>query len=502
MLRSSAIGQVRLQAAHVLHGLEALDADLLKTLFKDPDPRVRAGALILAEKRTEPEVIAAAMELSSDQNMKVLLQLALSCGEWTGGGIGATLASIAQQNPQDPMLRAAVMSSALRHAESFGAAILAGDRAAWMGYREPILRQSVAIGDFTMIASLIEHERQSAEKTGDVSGLDACLLDLQRIGFDVFGRSDQEGHPALNESSKRLAGWCDEVLASYRADSMHEDKEIAALVPLLRLARYRDEAAVALVEHLNPRVSNEVQAMILRAFSQSGSEIVLAKIVDALPQLTPGLAVAAIDVWLSREAWVADLLQRLERQELEARWLDPVQSARLSNHADPDMAQRFQKVIRSVQSGDREQILESYMAATREVGEIEKGKLVYQRACASCHRRGSDPGSEVGPNLASVTAHAKEKLLRNILIPSADIQPGYYAFTCRLDSGEVVSGVLASETSGSISIKQANGETRSIAREEMEMLRNTGRSLMPDGLESTISITDMRDLLEYLRQPL
>jgi putative heme-binding domain-containing protein len=135
-------------------------------------------------------------------------------------------------------------------------------------------------------------------------------------------------------------------------------------------------------------------------------------------------------------------------------------------------------------------------------GDIANGKVVYGRACASCHRRGNSEGADVGPNLATVIAHAKEKLLRNILIPSADIQPGYHAFTCRLESGEVLSGVLVSENAGSIAIKQANGEIRTVARSEMEVLRNSGRSLMPDGLEANISVADMRDLIEYLQQPI
>ena len=116
--------------------------------------------------------------------------------------------------------------------------------------------------------------------------------------------------------------------------------------------------------------------------------------------------------------------------------------------------------------------------------------------------RAARAGGDVGPNLASVVSHSKEKLLRNILVPSADIQPGYHAFTCMLESGEVLSGILVSENSGSIAIKQANGEIRTVARSEMELLRNTGRSLMPDGLEGTISVSEMRNLLEFLQQPI
>ncbi|MFN6127354.1 MAG: hypothetical protein ACK494_00470, partial [Planctomycetota bacterium] len=217
---------------------------------------------------------------------------------------------------------------------------------------------------------------------------------------------------------------------------------------------------------------------------------------------TPGPAAAAIDVWLMRDGWVADLIARLEKNEIDLQLLSPVQSARLRTHAEASLAQRFLSLADRVQSPDREKVMETYGDAAKQSGDAGSGKVVYQRACSACHRRGNSDGNDIGPNLASVVSHSKDKLLRNILVPSADIQPGYHALTCMLESGEVLSGVLVSENAGSIAIKQANGEVRTVARGEMEALRNTGRSLMPDGLEANISVSEMRDLLEFLQQPI
>jgi putative heme-binding domain-containing protein len=69
-----------------------------------------------------------------------------------------------------------------------------------------------------------------------------------------------------------------------------------------------------------------------------------------------------------------------------------------------------------------------------------------------------------------------------------------------LDSGEILSGLLVSETATSVTIKQANGMLRSIARGEIEKLQNSNKSFMPEGLEETISIQEMADLIEFLRQ--
>ena len=500
---ASALGEVRLQAASILDGLGALQDPLLESLLADPVPEVRIGALRLAERSNAPHIVSRALTLAEDEHPKVLLQLALSCGEWDARATGATLAHIANRYPKDPFLMAAVMSSSLRHAAGFARAMADGDRAAWSAYREPLLRQSMAINDINTITSLVDHELENAIRSHDVSGLDACVLDLQRIGFSLDDRSLGDNNPSLRNAVGRLERWAESTLKMVQAAPSPSEVQVRSLIPMLRWSTHRGVAVDLLADQLSPRNSDELQVAILRALGQSGSEHVLPRVASALPHLTPGPAAAAIDVWLTRAGWVADLIDRLEKEEFDIRLLDPVQSARLRSHSDPALAQRFQILVDRIQSPDRDKVMESYGEATTLPGDASHGQAVYQKTCAVCHRRGSSgAGGDVGPNLASVVSHSKEKLLRNILVPSADIQPGYHAFTCMLESGEVLSGILVSENSGSIAIKQANGEIRTVARSEMELLRNTGRSLMPDGLEGTISVSEMRNLLEFLQQPI
>ena len=95
--------------------------------------------------------------------------------------------------------------------------------------------------------------------------------------------------------------------------------------------------------------------------------------------------------------------------------------------------------------------------------------------------------------------HAPARLLANILDPNADIQPGYSGYTCVLGTGEVVTGLLATETGGAVTLKLADGSLRSIARSEIEEFSSTGRSFMPEGVEESVTVDQMRDLLAFLR---
>jgi putative heme-binding domain-containing protein len=166
-------------------------------------------------------------------------------------------------------------------------------------------------------------------------------------------------------------------------------------------------------------------------------------------------------------------------------------------HPVKSLAQRAKLILEVAGQSSRRQVVERFVAAAKLSGEAEKGQLVYVKSCANCHRRGSQ-GQDVGPSLATVIEHTNEKLLTNIFDPNADIQPGYQAYTVLLDTGEILSGLLFSETANSITIKQASGSTRTISRDEIERLQNSNVSLMPEGLELTLNEQDVADLLAFL----
>ena len=60
-------------------------------------------------------------------------------------------------------------------------------------------------------------------------------------------------------------------------------------------------------------------------------------------------------------------------------------------------------------------------------------------------------------------------------------------------------GSVTEETSASVTITGITGERTKLAKNDLVSLVSTGRSLMPEGLESVISIQQMPDLLAYLQ---
>ena len=78
--------------------------------------------------------------------------------------------------------------------------------------------------------------------------------------------------------------------------------------------------------------------------------------------------------------------------------------------------------------------------------------------------------------------------------------PNYIGYTVLTTDGQVLNGILASETATSITIKQIEGKSTTLLRNDIEEIRSTGVSLMPEGLEKNVSPQQMADLIAFLKQ--
>jgi putative heme-binding domain-containing protein len=110
-------------------------------------------------------------------------------------------------------------------------------------------------------------------------------------------------------------------------------------------------------------------------------------------------------------------------------------------------------------------------------------------------------GQRVGPDLSGIGARPKETLLVDLFDASRQVTPQFVAYTLLTDDGQVMTGVLVSETAESVTLRRAEGEQDFVLRSKIEELRSTGKSLMPDGFEETFSPEDVADLLAFLAQP-
>ncbi|NNE01335.1 MAG: c-type cytochrome, partial [Pirellulaceae bacterium] len=130
-------------------------------------------------------------------------------------------------------------------------------------------------------------------------------------------------------------------------------------------------------------------------------------------------------------------------------------------------------------------------------GDVAAGKKIFTKNCANCHMH-SGEGQKVGPDLTGMAVHPKAELLTHILDPNRDVEGNYRVYTLLTTDGSVVNGLLASESKTSIEMYDSQGKKQIVLREDVEQLRASAKSLMPEGFEKQIPEKDMTDLLEFL----
>jgi putative heme-binding domain-containing protein len=139
-------------------------------------------------------------------------------------------------------------------------------------------------------------------------------------------------------------------------------------------------------------------------------------------------------------------------------------------------------------------------ALTRQVlerkGDPLEGEKVYMASCSVCHRSHAQ-GYVVGPNLESVAGRDPESLLTDILDPNRALAPQYQVYVVKTATQEL-SGVIALETGASLTLRGPMAVDTVVARDEVKELRPWPASLMPEGLEASLTPQNLADLLAYL----
>ena len=88
-----------------------------------------------------------------------------------------------------------------------------------------------------------------------------------------------------------------------------------------------------------------------------------------------------------------------------------------------------------------------------------------------------------------------------ILNPGNFVPPRYANYVVTTVSGQVATGLIASETATAVTLLRASGVRESVLRTEILNLQSAATSLMPTNLEKDLSAAGLADLLAFLAQP-
>ena len=237
-----------------------------------------------------------------------------------------------------------------------------------------------------------------------------------------------------------------------------------------------------------------LQVEIINALSESGN---VTDLVASMIRLKPKPLSLAFDAVLKRPQATQALLTAIQDGKFDPKILGPGNIARLRTHPNKAVAKRAATMMEKLNPNakKRAELIAQFTPIVEQPGDAVKGKALFAAACAVCHKLG-DIGKDVAPPLTGMGAHGPAELVIHILDPNREVDPSFYSWNITKNNGETLAGVIASENSASVTLRNQAGDFE-VKKSDIKERVNTKMSLMPEGLEG-LGAENIRDILAFI----
>jgi putative heme-binding domain-containing protein len=291
-----------------------------------------------------------------------------------------------------------------------------------------------------------------------------------------------------------------ELLGRVQNANLTSEARVAAAKQMVVLESNRPEVIDALLDQVTPQSQPELASGIVQSLGGAKVDGLVERLIERAKSMPPDFLKNSVRVMLGRPETTRDLIAAISDGKLSINDLQLDQRQLLRDHPDASIREKaiaMMKTSGGIPNPDRQKLVESWMAVSRESGDAAAGKALYQKHCALCHRHG-DLGNHIGPDLTGMAVHPKAELLINILDPNRSVEGNYRTYNVQTVDGTIVTGMMAGESKTAIELINVQGKREVVLREDIEQLTGSQKSLMPEGFESQMTQSELKDLLEFL----
>jgi putative membrane-bound dehydrogenase-like protein len=506
----------RLRAIWALHVSGGLLEGAARRLLEDPNEHVRAWAIRLLCDRGAPAQVTLKKfaELAAvDPSPKVRL----------------SLASALQQLPLDDRWEVALALAS--HQEGSTDRVL--PLMIWYGL-EPLVPRDLARATGWVARCQIPIVRQFIARravTADpAAGLAAVVRALKSrdpaVSVDLvtgahealLGRKHTARPPGWEDAFANLTAQSDSNLVERSLILGLDLDEPAAVDALRRMARdpkqprdVRGRALAAVTERRVPGLVQDLHALVedealrgpaLRALAAYDDPATPRIVLEKYARLAAEDRTDAIATLAARPRWALALLDAMEQGKVPRRDLSVGVARQFERFGDRTISRRLEAVWGKIQatSTAKAALAAKYktMLASGQgpPGDPARGRTIFGRTCLACHKL-YEAGGDVGPDLTGSDRANPDYILENVLDPSSAVSRDYTLTTVATADGRVISGIVREQTDASLVVQTANERIR-LAREDVESIKPSTASMMPEGLLDPLSPQEIRDLFAYL----
>ena len=498
ILEKSSSPRGRLHAMYALDGLSAWDHETLMVGLADDHPQVRRHAIRLSEKLPASKAVADGVaDLVDDDSIDVRYQLAFTIGAMETSRRSSVLAKLIHRDEDQIWMQTAVQSSLGKGAGDLFVKLVS----------DPGFRSDSSAAFLRKLASQIgqqdiETDLEQAMAVLPKLPVADAPFSLPIIG-ELFKHRNRPGSVLSRFASAGRLHDADAVVADMVLTSIDvatdESKEISkreAAISALSFGKF-DRVFKTLSNLIDNREPHQIQSAAITTLGKFTSPKVAAPLLAAWPSLSPQLRTAASEVLFARNERILAMFDAVDTEEILSADLPRTRIVMAAESKDKTIQRRAKAMLDASGANQRQEVVNDYRESLQLPGDFDRGRVLFKEHCSVCHKV-EGIGFEIGPNLATIKTRGAETIMVNVLDPNREVNPQFVNYIVLTEDGRAMTGMIASESASSITLRRAENATDTVLRVDMDEMQSTGQSIMPEGLEKVISQQAMADIIDYL----
>jgi putative membrane-bound dehydrogenase-like protein len=346
---------------------------------------------------------------------------------------------------------------------------------------------------------------------------ESAVLILRGITEGFRGRKGIEAPGDWSTTSDKLAqlGNKDvQSLATSVAISFGDPKAFAIMRHQLadpqRTAAERQDALTALVSGRDKELAPLLQQLVSEAGLRGAALRALAGYDDAK---TPAVIFShwknfkseevrdALNTLASRPVYAKALLDAVASKQVQPSEITADVIRAMRNLPDEEVAKKIATVWGAVREtpADRLKAIAQWRKKLSVQGkdDLSLGRALYAKTCQQCHTL-YGIGGKIGPDITGSNRVNLDYLLENVFDPSAVIPKDYAQSVLSLSSGRTVTGIVKGDNGTAYTVQTPN-EVLLINKSDVDELKPSTISMMPEDQMKPFSDAEVRALFAYLR---
>ncbi|HWL07025.1 MAG TPA: PVC-type heme-binding CxxCH protein [Planctomicrobium sp.] len=240
----------------------------------------------------------------------------------------------------------------------------------------------------------------------------------------------------------------------------------------------------------------------LRGLAQYDAPEIPTKILEHSRRFDPTQRGEMIQTLTSRPSFAKALLAAIRAGEIATSELSAFHARQIASFENEELTRELTELWGDVRVSavEKRALIDEFKTSLSPEalanGDQSAGRALFQKNCANCHVL-YGVGRRVGPDLTGSNRKNLDYLLENMIDPSASVGANFRTNVVILADGRVLNGVLSELNERTLTLQSAQ-ESITLDRNEIDEMKTTSVSLMPEGLLQNLTPDQIRDLICYL----